>query len=596
TAKAQIDQDVNNVRARLTTGGDVWWDLNDGRYVVPKVEPGQTEVSSIFAGAVWLGGIDPGGNLKLAAMTYGHSSGRNDFWPGPLDPETGTTDKEVCDKWDRFFEVSGEEIEEHQRRWQQARQGGAPYTEDLIPLGVKGWPARGNPYFADVHGFELPNTQQGLAGFWDVDGDTRYDPLQGDFPIIEIRGCEEEPQFPDEMIFWIYNDAGGIHGQTNADKIRMEVQVQAFGYATSDERNDMTFQRYKLINRAQEDIDSTFFAVWVDPDLGCFLDDYIGSDSTRSFGYVYNADALDGQPGTTCQLGVATYGDEIPVLGVDYFRGPLNEFREEIGLSSFTYYNNGSFNNPPEPTTDPATPIEYYRYMTGRWKDGTPFTFGGDGYDPLSTDFTNFAFPSPPNDPNGWSMCTEDLPEYDRRFIFASGPFVLQPGAVNELIVGIPWVPDFDYPCPDITRILFADDVAQALFDNCFPRFDGPDAPDVDWIELDREIIAVLTNDTLTSNNAFLQYHEVDLKAPAYHPLTGEPLEFPDDSYFFEGYLVYQLAGPEVSRGDLDNPDKARLIQRFDIENGVKEIYNWKPIRNVGAGSNEFLWVPELQV
>jgi len=66
-AKDQEEQSVNNVRARLTTGGDVWWDGNNARYVVPKVPPGQPEISSIFAGAVWLGGVDDGGSLKVAA-------------------------------------------------------------------------------------------------------------------------------------------------------------------------------------------------------------------------------------------------------------------------------------------------------------------------------------------------------------------------------------------------------------------------------------------------------------------------------------------------------------------------------------------------
>jgi hypothetical protein len=60
-AITQIDQAINNVRARLLTGGDVWWDGTDGRYVVPKVAPGLPEVSSIFAGAVWLGGWTPQG-------------------------------------------------------------------------------------------------------------------------------------------------------------------------------------------------------------------------------------------------------------------------------------------------------------------------------------------------------------------------------------------------------------------------------------------------------------------------------------------------------------------------------------------------------
>ncbi len=109
-AIAQIDQAINNVRARLTTGGDVWWNSNDGRYIVPKVPAGTPEVSSIFAGAVWLGGVDPAGNLKLAAQTYGRNGGTFDFYPGPLNPETGRTNQETCAKWDRFFVVKGESV------------------------------------------------------------------------------------------------------------------------------------------------------------------------------------------------------------------------------------------------------------------------------------------------------------------------------------------------------------------------------------------------------------------------------------------------------------------------------------------------------
>ncbi|HLT94149.1 MAG TPA: hypothetical protein VKZ56_06280, partial [Membranihabitans sp.] len=75
-ARSEIDMSINNVRARLLGGGDVWWDLTDGKYIVPKVEPGSglPEVSSIFAGAVWLGGYDPVGNLKLAAQQYRNSN------------------------------------------------------------------------------------------------------------------------------------------------------------------------------------------------------------------------------------------------------------------------------------------------------------------------------------------------------------------------------------------------------------------------------------------------------------------------------------------------------------------------------------------
>ena len=162
-------------------------------------------------------------------------------------------------------------------------------------------------------------------------------------------------------------------------------------------------------------------------------------------------------------------------------------------MSSFTYFNNPSFGNPPPGTGDPATDVEFYRYLSGSWKDGTPFTFGGDGYDPASTEYIDYAFTDDPDDQNGWSMCNpgpdfpSGLPAYDRRTVQASGPFILQPGARNELIIGAVWAPDLDYPCPDITKIQFADDLAQGLFDNCFDLVDGPDAPDVDWIALDRD-------------------------------------------------------------------------------------------------------------
>lgn len=603
TPKQQIDQGlnrltggkVNNVRARLRTGGDPWWDGDDGKYIVPHVDPGEPEVSSIFAGGVWLGGFDEAGGLKIACQTYGNPQGSTDWWTGPLNPDEGTTDKPICEKWDRFFEVYATEIDEHLRLYNESVASGTTYDSDLIPKGVKGWPARGNEFFFEINEFDLPNTGQGLAGFHDRNGNGLYEPLDGDYPVIEIRGCDA-PNYPDQMIFWIYNDNGGIHGETQGAPMSMEVQVQAFSYGTNDEVNDMTFQRYKLINRGTEPLDSTFFAMWVDADLGCYVDDYVGCDVDRSLAYTYNADAADGDPGTTCPGGVQTYGTEVPIIGVDYFRGPRKPIFDpndptvvideiELGMSSFTYYNNGSVNNPPTGTTDPNIGIEFYRYLTGSWRDGSPFTFGDDAYqdgDPIK-----FAFSDPPNRIDGWSMCTADLPEYDRRTIQASGPFRLLPGAVNELIIGAVWVPDLVYPCPNITRLFVADDLAQNLFDNCFEITDGPDAPDVDFVELDRKIIAVLTNDTLSSNNAFEAYEELDLLAP----------EIPgiDTTYNFEGYILYQLADPSVIRSDYSNPQKARIVANVDVKNGVAEIFNWSSVPDPGNPENA-VWFPVSQV
>jgi len=623
-AQSQIDLEINNVRARLLTGGDVWWDLQEGRYVVPKPAPGFPEVSAIFAGGVWVGGIDPVGNLKLAGVTYRQNGNNYDFYPGPLDEE-GNTDLEVCQDWDQFFTVKGEDILKHIAAYDESVRTGIPMDCEAIPASIKYWPGRGNPFWNEKFNFPIPD--QNLGDFWDEPtSNAGYNPCEGDFPVIDIRGCEPGTRkearelLPDEMIFWVYNDNGGPHRLSQATAIQMEVQVQAFGYATNDEINDMTFYRYKLINRAADFITDCYFAMWVDADLGCSEDDYIGCDVERSLGYVYNEDATDGSPGSSCPGGVETYGNDVPMLGIDYFRGPRGPkvFRYddggnillnmdgdtllfdpepgsgaqdtlvELGMTSFLYQNRG-VSDPPPATEDPTIGNEFYNILRGLWRDGTAVTNNGSGFDPASTDSVSYVFPDAPNDENGWSMCTADLPFDDRRTVQATGPLLLQPGAKNELIVGAVFVPNIDYPCPSISKLQAADDLAQALFDNCFDITDGPDAPDMFAVELNRQLILVLSNDTLEieSNNAKEEYSELDLQAPA---------DELDNLYKFEGYKIYQLANPNVSIQELDNIDQARLIRQVDVKNGVSEIYNWSPIPNPDPNLNEFIWLPEREV
>ena len=604
-AVTQIDQQINNVRARLTTGGDIWWNGSDGRYIVPKPVLGGPEVSSIFAAGLWLGGRDPGGNLKVAAQQYGRSAGNFDYYPGPLnagdpnfpggplqDPRRGTIEPDTCAHWDKFFIVSGDNITAHVNAWRQAVAAGETSLDPAnIPDDILGWPARGNQFFAGIHQFNLPETLQGLGGFWDQDFDGMYEPDEGDYPIVEVRGClSAEPQSsPDEIIFWIFNDTGNAHRESGSPfALQMEVQVQAFAYQTNDDINNMTFQRYKLINRAIERLDSAYFGLWIDADLGCYTDDYIGCEPDRGLAYYYNADATDGTNGCVCDQGIDTYCDEVPILGIDYLRGPLNEFGEELGMSSFTYYNGPGINGVPNSGTgDPGTPQEYYNYLSGRWRDGTPLTYGGDGYQEDGP-VTTYAFSDPPNEIDGWSMCSEGLPVGDRRTVQASGPFTLMPGAVNELIIGVVWVPDQAYPCPSINRLLRADDLAQELFDQCIHFTPGPDAPTVDWVELDREIVAVFTNDPLTSNNAFEAYAEPGLNVP-----DGE-----DSLYRFEGYKLFQFSGPDVTLADRDDPEKVRLVYQVDKRNEVAEIFNWVALdpNDDETPTGERLYAAELQV
>src|SRR6185369_6208002 len=140
----------NNVRTIVYSGGDMWWDLNGNNnayYYVPAVQNRNSGVSSSFAGSIWLGGLDAGGQLKIAAMTYRQNG--IDFWTGPLDTVNASADPAVCAKYDQIYRVKRSEVEEFVA-------GGIPSS------AVRDWPGNG-----DV------SKKQGkrLAPFVDVDND-----------------------------------------------------------------------------------------------------------------------------------------------------------------------------------------------------------------------------------------------------------------------------------------------------------------------------------------------------------------------------------------------------------------------------------------
>ncbi|MBL7797449.1 MAG: hypothetical protein JNJ90_13220, partial [Saprospiraceae bacterium] len=64
--------------------------------------------------------------------------------------------------------------------------------------------------------------------------------------------------------------------------------------------------------------------------------------------------------------------------------------------------------------------------------------------------------------------------------------------------------------------------------------------------------------------------------------------------YKFEGYLIYQLANPNVSTSDFDDPEKSRLVYQVDTRNGISKIYNWVETRN--PNNNDLVYYPELMV
>ena len=201
-----------------------------------------------------------------------------------------------------------------------------------------------------------------------------------------------------------------------------------------------------------EPLDSLYAGIWIDPDLGCPIDDYFGCAPDENLAYVYNSDAVDGFDDGTCN-GISTY-EEAPILGLKLLEGPLNDQGERLGMTSLVHYiNGGSTPTPPANIGDPFQANEFYKYLTGRKLDGSPYL------NPANQP-TNFVFSDNPGEtPEGWSMCSEEIDPFDFRIVMSMGPMNLNPGAVNNMTFAVVVQPQPELPCPDISNLIAAADL-----------------------------------------------------------------------------------------------------------------------------------------
>jgi hypothetical protein len=521
-ATAKRDLDVNNVRTTILNGGDMWWNLNNARYEVPKVEANQVAKNSLFSGALWIGGVT-NGNIRIAAQTYRQSG--NDFFPGPLSNGTAFIDEAGCKKYDRIWKISLSEID----AFRKSEALWADPSEEIVS-----WPCEG-----DVDKGEAKY----IAPFFDNDNDGRYDPTAGDYPSFDQNN---DKNIPDMMLFILFNDKGNIHTESQGLQIGLELQTHAFAYSTNDEINNMTFYRTVIYNRGNEEIDSCVFGQWVDPDLGNYNDDYVECDVKRNLGICYNGDDND--------EGILGYGLNPPSVGVNFFEGPRRPDGTEIGLTKFVYYNN-DFTN----FGNPTKPEHYWGYLNGKWKDGTSITYGGNGKG--GADTASFMFPGS-TDPAGrpaWTERNSQNQPADRRFLQTAGAFSLLPGAVNKVTIGVVWARASSGGATGSFNLLKeASDKAFILFKNNFNLITGPEAPQLAITELNRGIVIQLTNTQTVENFA-------DSFAGPCDPIKTQ--------YRFQGYQVFQLKIPNIP-SDIYDTEQARLVAQFDVKDGNARLVN----------------------
>ncbi len=657
---------INNVRTRINAGGDMWWDLPGGtgsKYYIPA----NGSATSLYAGSLWIAGMDVNHQLKCAAIRFRQVG--NDYWTGPLTIDgSAAIDDKTCAAWDKIFKITRAEVDEFLSNLEE-QPGGEMKLKDgyTMPKIIKEWPA---------HPDEVEGTQDGVshygAPFYDRNGNGTYEPEKGEYPYYDIDNELCHTKIPtmeearmgtvygtiladqvlkgDQTLWWIFNDKGNSHTESKGEAIGMEIRAQAFGFATNDEINNMTFYSYEIINRSTYELTGTYFSPWTDVDLGYAYDDFVGCDVRRGLGYGYNGASTDGsgQP--------ETYGSQPPAIGIDFFQGPYMDADgldnpkytfnykpqyeidpitgdtisttyvatdstqiadesingvnfgngivddERFGMRRFLYHNNDD-----TPNGDPKTAVEYYNMLRGIWRNGNRMQYGGNAYtgNDVVGPACDFMFPGD-TDPWNWGTggeapgggytingkyWTEEQCQnapFDRRFMQSAGPFTLKPGAVNYITFGVPWArATSGGPWASVELLRVVDDKCQALFDNCFKVIDGPSAPDLTIRELDQQIIVYLSNSAL-SNNYKEGYVELDPEIPMYRPDDSTVLA--DRYYRFEGYKVYQLANSEVGADELYDNNKARLVFQCDIQNNATRMINYEYDEYIGAN------VPHLMV
>ena len=431
--------DHNNVKACIQASGLQFWsgpnksltDDGSGTFEFPRGSGKNT----IFNSSLWIGGMDESNQLHMVAEIYRQYG--IDYWPGPLsvDGSELSIDLPTVIDWQKVWKLTTEEIVYHKLHY---------WEDDYVLIdNIATWPAHGDA--------ELYQTEY-LAPFVDVDGDSTYIPLNGDYPLIRGEQC----------IYFIINDQRE-HKESGGDALGLEIHGMAYEFYNNESSilNNTVFFSYKIFNRSSLNYHDTYIGLFTDFDLGYAADDYVGCDVARGAYYGYNGDSIDGNGDAE------SYGNNPPAQGMVILGGPLMDANgiddpdgecdesingigfgddivdnERYGMKKFLWFNNDN-----DIQGDPDETEDYYNYLKSIWKDGTAMEYGGNGhvgsgaYGPAA----NFMFPGntdpcfwgtngeEPYGPIDWTETSAGNLPGDRRGLSVMGPFTFEPGSMERV-------------------------------------------------------------------------------------------------------------------------------------------------------------------
>lgn len=354
---------------------DLWWQGGVSRFEYPKDEG----VSPIQNGGFWLSGF-VSDTVRASTQLYQRSNFFNpdyEFREGPI----GALDSlYFCD----VFQITRSSIDQHLADFSDGQ------LDNPIPE-IMNWPGRGN---ANGPAILL---EDDFAPFVDLNTNQIYEPNLGEYPKF----------VGDQAAWWVVNTKDAPSSFSSNWDAELHVFVQAFNSEVTNQLLKTQFFSASLINRGSAPIDSAALTFRVDPDVGCFTDDAIGSIPDLKLLYAYNIDAVDGTSGNNCDSGVPSYPGAIPVPVTQILSSKTTSPSLDPGINHNATYALSSEDVPRPPVylIDQTIPLPgiHYNLAHGRFPDGTPFTRGGTGYG--GSERVDWPFDGNPADTSSWSSC-----------------------------------------------------------------------------------------------------------------------------------------------------------------------------------------------
>jgi hypothetical protein len=222
----------------------------------------------------------------------------------------------------------------------------------------------------------------------------------------------------------------------------MEVHAMAYAYKRGTLIDNVIYYDYTIINRSANNYHAFRFALWDDIDLGFYLDDFIGFDSTWRLGIGYNGTEDDGGYGGPP---VNSYGHSPPVTGVTMVYLPGDTGTSYIPAGAFVDYIYDS-----SALWNPWSDSVCYKFMHAIYPTGFP----GPPFPPvgaIENSDSNYIYPGDPSNLSQASECVFNNTPGDRRFILASNDFSLNAGSSQHVVMALITTDTGAGGCPNVS-------------------------------------------------------------------------------------------------------------------------------------------------